>query len=206
MVLTAHTVLVGDHPGELAVYLPHPTSIVMAYPPYNPTTLIVGNGRFVGFELRRDGPGPTDAVAAERTGECTTPGCRPKNPKYINTGTRTWQGGSTVSQGMSATLPAGDYELLLIADSAPARVTLPVMPGLGGRPQVLSHLPPAPVQIVAATPPGALPAPGTTPGGGPVLFAAGATRSMTGWEGSVLLDLWADQPLAHEGAQFHFCM
>lgn len=205
VVLTSHTVLVGNHPGELAVYLPHPTTITM-WGANGPTTSIVGDGRFVGFELRLDGPGPTDAVGAEQTGECTTPGCRPKFPGNINTGARTWNGGSTVALGMSATLPAGDYELILVADAAPARVTLPVMAGLGGRPQVLSHWGPAPVQIVAATPTVALPAPGATPAGGPVLFAAGATRTMTGWEGSVMLDLWADQPLPNEAAQSHPCM
>ena len=205
VVLTAHTVLVGDRSGELPVYLPHPTTITMMGSRI--TTSIVGNGRFVGFEMRQDGPGPTDAFEAIRSGECTTPGCRPKDssPGNIGTGIRMRQG-STVTVGESGTLPAGDYELILVADGAPARVTLPVMPGLGGRPQVLSHWGPAPVQIVAATPTVQLPAPGATPAGGPVLFVAGATRAMIGWEGSVMLDLWADQPLAHEATQFHPCM
>lgn len=205
VVLTAHTVLVGDRSGELPVYLPHPTSIVML-DASGWTTGIVGNGRFVGFELRLDGPGPTDSVDAIQTGECATPGCRPKNPDNINSGTQMWYGGSTIYLGESATLPAGDYRLVFVADGAPARVTLPVMPGLGGRPQVLSHWLPAPVQIVAATPTVALPALGATPAGGPVLFAAGATRPMTGWEASVMGDLWADQPLPDEGAVFHTCM
>ena len=198
VVLTSRTTLVGTHAGGLAVYLPRATTINLLAPAggglSSTTTTVTGNGRFVGFELRQDGPGPTYAVSAIRAGQCTNPGCQPKF-SVADTGIRV-AGSSKLFT--STTLPAGNYHLYFIADGAPARVTLPAMPGLGGRPQTLSHFLPAPIQIRAATPTVQLPAPGSGPAGGPVAFAAGTTWTATGWEGSAVLDLWADQPLPNE--------
>jgi hypothetical protein len=99
---------------------------------------------------------------------------------------------------LEGTLPAGNYHLFLIADGAPARVTIP-FGGRGGT-TTLSPSEPADVHIETPEPVGRL---SNKP---PVNFSAGATRSFSGEGGAVDFIMWAEEPLPNEKSEMGSCL
>lgn len=124
--LRATTVVVGDETSSVQVHLPRPARID-AHDPMtredgpNPDIRIEGAGRYAGVVLVRDdwagGVHTSDFLLAGRWGLCDAPGCAPES--VVND-----VRGLARDAHNNAIVPAGDYTLHLVADSARVKVTL----------------------------------------------------------------------------------
>jgi len=178
--------LEGSGPGVFPVHLSQPVALTAFGGRQGPDVTIEGNGRSVGFVLHQDGGWNTIIASLIKDNFCPTPGCEASVPSA--------DGGfydPRSGVAMKGTLPAGDYHLYLIADVAPAVVTLHLH-GLSGS-LVLRPAGPAPVTVLTAPTTLALPPVAT----GPVDYAAGTVRTQTGG-GVTSIVMWADQPLPDE--------
>ena len=87
--------------------------------PYNG---IHGNGRLVGFLLTN----ATFTLFAHSDANCYSPGCQPADQVPFDEVDATGQPVELGSGRGGITIPAGDYQLILLADAAEVRVTLPL--------------------------------------------------------------------------------
>ncbi|MHB8510529.1 MAG: hypothetical protein ACYDGR_18120, partial [Candidatus Dormibacteria bacterium] len=122
--------LTGDSTGFLNVRIPRATQLIMSG--VRDQMMVSGNGRWPAFALR----GRDRSLIAWGYNLCWTVACKPSYPLYSarDVGTYTEPLGKdyTVSPGTTAMdLPAGDYQLYLMADGAPVTVSLPLA-GLTG--------------------------------------------------------------------------
>ena len=133
---------------------------------------LTGGGRMSGLILTgsdlKDASRPFLAVL--RAGFCGAPGCTPKKSQRAGFG---FFKGSSSSSGY-LTLPAGEYQLYLVADGAPVRATLE-LPGLRGR----ARLTPSRSVVSSITEP----ALGVGEGPGGTFYSGGESYDVKGLEG-----------------------
>src|SRR3954469_17404795 len=114
--LAGTTVIEASAPAMTRVTLPRDT-------PFNEATTLSmsGGGRAIVFVMQPAGAPPTDArrVSSIQMNFCWTAGCKPDNPLTITNALN-----FDSSTPGSTTLPAGDYDVYLAPDGAPAAVTL----------------------------------------------------------------------------------
>lgn len=111
-------VISGDHIGGIEVHIPRAVTIE-GDPFSNDDVSYSGKGRVVGIALVEDGPPTRQAfeVISVRWAFCGSAACEPGDYVDELTTTSNWR-------GKRWRIPAGDYRLYLIADGAPAEVTL----------------------------------------------------------------------------------
>ena len=139
------TRIAGDKTSAMWVTIPREVRFQSGYGP-NPDIQIRGAGRMVGFVLTQV---PTDRFDREfvfggRAAFCSTPGCE-SDDTYQFMGATSASGSDPAN---SVVLPPGRYVLYLLADGAPASVTLRLH-GLDGRTQLR---PDAPVDAGVSVP------------------------------------------------------
>jgi hypothetical protein len=116
--LAAVTRVVGNRSGAMSVVLPRDVA-VPANPFENDVVAYKGRGRLVGLVLvERAAKKPAQLISA-RWDFCGKPGCVPKEPQALTVVLN-----RPISDDEMQTLPAGSYDLYLIADRAPAEVSL----------------------------------------------------------------------------------
>ena len=207
-VLAGTVVLEGRVSGMMEVRLPRPATFDAFRPgpgrwlQYNMT--VHGDGRFVGMFLHKEVRYTANwanywpSAWGVEPGICTTAGCRRPvtfgalSQVYVDPAQNRAYGHE------HGTLPAGVYELALIADDAPVVVTF----HLGGLPgRVVLHPPPTryvqiePGRVTQDLPGGAA---------GHSVWAAGVTHKVIG-EGFLTDDVWSDEPLPDELTGRGYC-
>lgn len=140
-VLAGKTTLRGDHTAHMRVRLPRTATLRFdSSMSTSPSVSVVGAGRFVGVMLARVGTTATAGqwFAQVRVTGCGTKNCLPGKPNNAELVDGHQIAGYTgfpevvnVQSFDHLTFPAGDYELSLVADSAPVAVTL-TLQGLSG--------------------------------------------------------------------------
>jgi hypothetical protein len=172
-------VFAGSSSGTMLLRLARPVHLTIS------DIAVRGRGRFYGLVLEQDLRDPWAGVTYVDGRFCTKPGCP---------GPTSWGAGGPAIFGsgfVEGTLPTGVYRAYLVADNAPVRVTLR-LPGLSGRATLHPGQRLRPM-IATPTPTQAEPA------NGPLLFAAGSTRSGIGRRGTYVVQVaWKDEPLPHE--------
>lgn len=118
--LGATNVISGSRTAAMHVRLPVASSVSLEFLGPNEDIVVGGKGRLAGVVLTRsdvDRP-ERPTLAAIRTSFCTEPGCE---ATAFNVGLFGYDG---LQIGGTGELPAGDYDLYLVADGSSARVVL----------------------------------------------------------------------------------
>lgn len=173
--------IVAKRPGHLRLHLPTPQRLAEE----GGGIEVDGAGRFIGVIIDRvlekhgEGGGATLTIAS--FGHCTAKGCRPKQPRHTF---------SLLEGATGGVLPAGAYDLYVIADHAEVRVTIDFLER--SKHSVLdngwSYLS-AEVSTIGDS---------LFPLGGPV-FSGGSETGLLG-DGMFLFEVWFEQKHAPVGA------
>lgn len=175
-VLTGTTVVAGSRSAWTRVVLPK----AVFFNPSEDVTL-TGTGRLYGMVLKKEGAWNAPVGWRVHIGYCVGGGCA---STYRDVRSEVFvPGGNTVT----GTLPAGTYRLYVVADGAPVRATMKLR-GLSGGTRTLQPGAPARAAVVEARPTIA------EPGSGPLVYAAGSTRSVPAGGGMNVTVVWKDHP------------
>jgi hypothetical protein len=130
--LAGTTVIAGSKPARVRVVVPHAARLpTLSTPDFGQGAWsATGGGRFLGFVLRPAGApvtGDTPTVVGGKLNHCYAPACQPA----AVTEQRIDVFSFAANPAGGFTIPAGTYDLYLLADGAPVKLTLKLA-GLSG--------------------------------------------------------------------------
>jgi len=189
-VLQGTTVITGSSSAAEHVQLPMATTFTLTAT-QSSDVRIAGSGRVVGFVLTQGAGLSGISILAVKINECWTAGCAPARgaSQFVEVSSNgiVDDGGNT---GSTYTLPAGEYTLTLLADSAPVTATL-TLPGVPGS-VTLSPTGSPDVTVASATPT-------STPENNFYAAGSGATLGENGGWTLDLLDFVTVQAMHDDG-------